>query len=204
TMAILENIRRQTTVLILIIGLALFAFVISGVFTGNDMGGGVKVGSAIAEINGDEVPIDQFRRNVDAFSRMAGVPPSSMQVVNQVWEREIRNTILNQQFEKLGIDVGHDQIIDYLRTVPTYAQNPEFQNSNGVFDPNKFRGAVADWKANNPGRYSLWLQDEQAIIQNAKEQVYINVIRARLGATVKAEELEHQLADDKIDTKYVQ
>lgn len=202
-MAILENIRRQTTVLILIIGLALFAFVISGVFTGNDMGGGVKVGSAIAEINGDEVPIDQFRRNVDAFSRMAGVPPSSMQVVNQVWEREIRNTILNQQFEKLGIDVGHDQIIDYLRTVPTYAQNPEFQNSNGVFDPNKFRGAVADWKANNPGRYSLWLQDEQAIIQNAKEQVYFNLIRAGVGATLKEGELEYKLANDKIDIKYV-
>lgn len=189
--------------LILIIGLALFAFVISGVFTGNDMGGGVKVGSAIAEINGDEVPIDQFRRNVDAFSRMAGVPPSSMQVVNQVWEREIRNTILNQQFEKLGIDVGHDQIIDYLRTVPTYAQNPEFQNSNGVFDPNKFRGAVADWKANNPGRYSLWLQDEQAIIQNAKEQVYFNLIRAGVGATLKEGELEYKLANDKIDIKYV-
>lgn len=202
-MAILENIRRQTTVLILIIGLALFAFVISGVFTGNDMGGGVKVGSAIAEINGDEVPIDQFRRNVDAFSRMAGAPASSMQVVNQVWEREVRNTILNQQFEKLGIDVGHDQIIDYLRTIPTYSQNPEFQNANGLFDANRFRAAVADWKANNPARYSFWLQDEQAIIQNAKEQIYFNLIRAGVGSTLKEGELEYKLANDKIDIKYV-
>ena len=39
-MAILENIRKRTTVLILIIGMALFAFVISGVFTGNDFAGG--------------------------------------------------------------------------------------------------------------------------------------------------------------------
>src|SRR5690606_37957263 len=168
-MAILENIRKQTTVLILIIGMALFAFVISGVFSGNDMGGGAKVGSAIAEINRDEVPIDQFRRNVDAFSRMAGAPASSMQVMNQVWEREIRNTILDQQFGELGIDVGHDQIIDYLSTIPTYSQNPEFQNANGLFDANRFRAAVADWKANNPARYNLWLQDERAIIQNAKE-----------------------------------
>ena len=202
-MAILENIRKQTTVLILIIGMALFAFVISGVFSGNDMGGGAKVGSAIAEINGDEVPIDQFRRNVDAFSRMAGAPASSMQVVNQVWEREIRNTILDQQFGELGIDVGHDQIIDYLRTIPTYSQNPEFQNANGLFDANRFRAAVADWKANNPARYNLWLQDERAIIQNAKEQVYFNLIRAGVGATLKEGELEYKLANDKIDIKYV-
>ncbi|MEM8765598.1 MAG: SurA N-terminal domain-containing protein, partial [Bacteroidota bacterium] len=45
-MAVLENIRKRTTVLILIIGLALFAFVISGVFTSNDFGG-AKVGSAV-------------------------------------------------------------------------------------------------------------------------------------------------------------
>ena len=50
-MAILENIRKRTTVLILIIGMALFAFVISGIFTGNDFAGS-KVGSAVGEING--------------------------------------------------------------------------------------------------------------------------------------------------------
>lgn len=203
-MAILENIRKQTTVLILIIGLALFAFVISGVFSGNgDMGGGGKVGSSIAEINGDEIPVDQFRRSVEAFSRMAGASASSMQVVNQVWEREVRNTILDQQFEKLGIDVGHDQIIDYIKTIPNYVQNPEFQNANGIFDVNKFRAAVADWKANNPARYSLWLQDEQAIMQNAKEQVYFNLVRAGVGATLKEGELDYKLTNDKIDIKYV-
>lgn len=68
-MAVLENIRKRTTVLILIIGLALFAFVISGVLS-NDMGGGAKVGSSVGEVNGDEISIDQFRRNVEAYSKM--------------------------------------------------------------------------------------------------------------------------------------
>src|SRR5690606_33469889 len=94
-------------------------------------------------------------------------------------------------------------IIDYLRTIPTYSQNPEFQNANGLFDANRFRAAVADWKANNPARYSFWLQDEQAIIQNAKEQIYFNLIRAGVGSTLKEGELEYKLANDKIDIKYV-
>ncbi|MDO6601136.1 peptidylprolyl isomerase [Arenibacter palladensis] len=201
-MAILENIRKRTTVLILIIGLALFAFVISGVFSSNDLGGG-KVGSSVAEINGDEISIDQFRRDVEAYSRMAGPTASSMQLVNQVWDRQVRNTILAQQFEELGINIEQDQIINYIKTIPSYVQNPEFHNASGVFDENKFREAVADWKANNPGRYALWLQDEQAIIQNAKEQTYFNLIKAGVGSTLKEGELDYKLANDKVDIKYV-
>ncbi|SHI93149.1 peptidyl-prolyl cis-trans isomerase D [Arenibacter nanhaiticus] len=201
-MAVLESIRKRTTVLILIIGLALFAFVISGVFSNGGMGDG-KVGSSIAEVNGEEVSIDQFRRQVESMSRMAGPNASSLQVVNQVWENEVRSLLLAQQFEDLGIEIEQDQIINYVKTIPNYVQNPEFHNSNGVFDENVFRGAVADWKANNPARYSMWLQDEAAIIQNAKEQTYFNLIRAGLGATLKEGELEYKLANDKVDVKYV-
>ncbi|NKI26070.1 peptidylprolyl isomerase [Arenibacter sp. 6A1] len=201
-MAVLESIRKRTTVLILIIGLALFAFVISGVFSNGGMGGG-KVGSSIAEVNGEEVSIDQFRRQVENMSRMAGPNASSLQVVNQVWENEVRSLLLAQQFEDLGIEIEQDQIINYVKTIPNYVQNPEFHNSNGVFDENVFRGAVADWKANNPARYNMWLQDEAAIIQNAKEQTYFNLIRAGLGATLKEGELEYKLANDKVDVKYV-
>jgi len=70
-MAILENIRKRTTVLILIIGMALFAFVISGIFTSNDLGGG-KIGSAVGEINGEPISIDDFRQRVERISRRSG------------------------------------------------------------------------------------------------------------------------------------
>ena len=53
-MAVLEKIRQRTTVLILIIGLALFAFVISGVFT-NSGSGSPMGGSAIGSVNGEEI-----------------------------------------------------------------------------------------------------------------------------------------------------
>jgi peptidyl-prolyl cis-trans isomerase D len=47
------------------------------------------------------------------------------------------------------------------------------------------------------------LQDEQAIIQNAKEQTYFNLIKAGVGSTLKEGELEYKLANDKVDIKYV-
>ena len=202
-MAILENIRKRTTVLILIIGLALFAFVISGVFTSSDFGTAGKVGSTVAEINGEEISVDAFREKID-FASQNSRNSSSLQLVNQVYDQEVRNTILGQQFEDLGIDIEQDQIMNYIKTIPGYSQSPQFQDESGIFDENKFRDFIEDMKANaSDGRYARWLQTEKSIIQSAKEQAYFNLIKAGVGATLKEGELEYKLANNKVDLKYV-
>ncbi|GAB5475038.1 MAG: peptidylprolyl isomerase [Maribacter sp.] len=202
-MAILENIRKRTTILILIIGMALFAFVISGVFTSSNFGAGGKVGSTVAEINGNEVSIDAFRQKVEAASRRVGPNASSMQTINQVWDQEVRNSILGEQFEDLGINIEEDQIMNYIKTMPGYNQAPQFQNEDGIFDENKFREFISEMSVNNPQQYELWLQDEQNIIQSSKEQTYFNLVKAGVGATLKEGELEYKLANDKVDMQYV-
>ncbi|MEA1785601.1 SurA N-terminal domain-containing protein [Arenibacter sp. GZD96] len=201
-MAILENIRKRTTILILIIGLALFAFVISGVFSADGLSG-AKVGSTVGEINGDELSIEDFRLQVESASRRTGPTASSLQVVNQVWENEVRRTILGQQFDDLGIDVGPDQIINFIKTIPSYGQNPQFLNDNGVFDENLFKEFIANLRINNPDQYRFWLQDEKAIIQSAKEQLYFNLIKSGIGATLQEGELDYKLANDKVDIQFV-
>ncbi|WP_165748199.1 peptidylprolyl isomerase [Cellulophaga sp. Z1A5H] len=201
-MAILDKIRRKTTILILIIGLALFAFVVSGIFSTNAFSG-AKVGSSVADVNGEEVSIDGFREQVEVASKSYGASASSMQIVNNVYEQNVRNAVLDQQFEKLGIVVEQDQIVNFLRTNPTYSQLPQFLNENGVFDESKFINFIADLKKNNPAGYQQWLQEEKNIIRAAKEQIYFNLIRAGVGTTLKEGELDYKLANDKLDISYV-
>ncbi|WP_127138217.1 peptidylprolyl isomerase [Flagellimonas oceanensis] len=200
-MAILENIRKRTTVLILIIGLALFAFVISGVFSSNNFSGG-KVGSSVAEVNGENIPIDEFRAQVETASRRYGPSVTSTQLVNMVYDQEVRKTILDQQFEDLGIDVESDQIIEFVRT-SGYAQIPDFQDENGVFNEQVFKSAIADWRANDPLRYDAWLQDEASIIQAAKERMYFNLVKGGVTATLAEGEMNYDMANDKVDMQYI-
>jgi len=200
-MAILENIRKRTTVLILIIGMALFAFVISGVFTGNDFAGG-KIGSTIAEINGEPISREDFTKKLEQAQRQLGPNFSSTQLVNRVYDQEIRGTILNQQFEKLGIDVESDQIVDFIKNTG-YAQDPSFQDENGVFNVEVFKTTIADWKETNPLLYDNWLEIEKQVMQSAKEQIYFNLIKAGTGATLAEGEFDYKLANDKIDFQYV-
>lgn len=201
-MAVLEKIRQRTTVLILIIGMALFAFVISGVFTNNGASGPLG-GSAIGAVNDQEIGIEDFRLKLEAAAQRSGANATTIQLVNQVWNSELRKTILNQEIENLGISVEGDQIMSFIKNTPTYASQPEFQDENGIFNESLFIAAVADWKTNNPYRYSLWLEDEKAIMQTAKEQRYFNLIKGGVGVTLEEGKFDYELANDKVDISYV-
>jgi peptidyl-prolyl cis-trans isomerase D len=126
-----------------------------------------------------------------------------MQLVSSVWNQMERNTILGQQIEDLGISIEQDQIINVIKSSPGIAQNPQFLDENGIFDEVKFRDFILELKINAPAQYNDWLQDEQSIIQGAKEQTYFNLIRAGVGATLKEGELDYKLTTDKVDIKYV-
>lgn len=200
-MAILENIRKRTTVLILIIGLALFAFVISGIFTSDGLSGG-KVGSSVGEVNGEEISIDAFRARVERASRGNTGGMSSLQIVNSVWNQLVRSTILSQQMEGLGIAIESDQIINVIQSNPGISQNPQFLDENGNFSELRFREFLAELRANAPAQYQDWLQDEEAIIQSAREQTYFNLIRAGVGATLNEGKADYELANDKVSIQY--
>ncbi len=201
-MAILDRIRKKTTILILIVGLALFAFVISGIFSANTFSG-TKVGSSVAEVNGTDISIDDFRAKVDIATRNSGASNTSMQIINAVYEKEIRSALLEQQFDELRISVEQDQIVDYLRASPSYSQLPQFLNEEGAFDENKFIELITNLKENNPLGYQDWLQTEKSIIQNTKENIYFNLIKSGLGTTPKEVEMAYKLANDRIDINYV-
>lgn len=201
-MAILENIRKRTTVLILIIGMALFAFVISDVLTRGGFGSG-KTGSSVGEVNGEVISIDEFRRQMEAAEAQMGGQATATQIVNRVWDQTVRNTIMTQKFEELGIEIQQDQIMELIRNNPNFTQNPQFQDEDGFFDEDAFRNFITELRVNQPQQYQLWLQTEDALIRSAKEQTYFDLVRAGVGATLKEGEVDYRLANDKVDIRYV-
>lgn len=199
-MAVLEKIRSRSIFLIIVIGLALFAFVISGVFS-ND-GGTMK--TTVGEVNGEAISRQDFALKVENMSRRYGANASTIQVVNQVWDQEVRGIVLEQQLEELGINIEKDQILNVVKANPEISSNPNFQNEAGVFDEGKFIEFIADLKANNPMGYEQWKMQEDVLINASREQSYFNLVKAGVGATLKEGELAYHLENDKVDVNYVQ
>ena len=110
--------------------MALFAFVISGVLDGNSNSAGPT--DPIAIINEEEIDLELFRFQVEQTERNYGF--STLQAVRTVWDQSIQNTILNQQFETLGIDAGREQIEQIVSQNPSFVSDERFLNEFGIFD----------------------------------------------------------------------
>ena len=145
-MAVLGKIRQRSIFLILVIGMALFAFVISGVFDGSSSNTGPT--DPIAVVNDEEIDVMFFRQMVEQTERTYNY--STLQSVNLVWNQALRNTIFDQEFKKLGIDAGKDQLEQIISSDEAVINNPNFQNEAGFFD----FGIFTDYKIRDQW---LWL-----------------------------------------------
>ncbi len=209
-MAILNKIRQQSLVLIFVIAMALFAFILSGLFDGSTSFSG-KSQNVIATINGEDINRDDFMNKVEIAQRQSQGQGSSLQVMNRVWDQELRNAIMETQYNNLGLVVERDQMRDLLKLSLTSFE--EFKDADGLFDENKLNEFIANLKAISPEStllngapidYLSWTNYETTIAAGGRQQTYFNLIKAGVIGTLAEGELEYKLENDKVDIKFVQ
>ncbi len=198
-MAILNSIRKRGIFLILIIALALFAFILSDVLTKGSTG--PKGQDTIATVNGTDISRQSFMEEVEATQRSMGPNANTGQAMNMVWERELRKTIMDQQIEKAGITVEKAQIDNALKNA--LANNPTFLNEAGEVDEGKIQEYIASVKASSPQMYSQWLNFEENIADGVLQTTYYNMIKGGLRTTVTEAEQDYHFQNDNLNLQYV-
>tara|TARA_R110002049_G_scaffold95397_2_gene234264 strand:+ start:1753 stop:3882 length:2130 start_codon:yes stop_codon:yes gene_type:complete len=200
-MAVLNKIRQRSLFLIIIIALALFSFVLADLFKNSDALT-AKSQNIVATINGKDILREDFLQKVETAQRQAGPSATSTQVMNRVWEQEVRQAVMETQYEALGISIEKDQMRDLLKTA--LATSPEFLNEAGLFDENKLNEYIANLKETSPAGFESWVNYEKQVANNALQQNYFNLVKAGLTGTLAEGELEHKLEGNKVDIKFVQ
>ena len=187
--------------MIIIIALALFSFVLADVIRNGGMASQSSQ-NVIATVNGNEISREEFAREVEAFERNMGNSMSTTQAVNRIWEQKLRQVILEEEVEKLGIRAGEAQVTQLVRS--QMANNPNFMNEAGMFDENRLREYVANLKETSPQAYEQWQQFTSNLAQTAKMNSYYNMVGAGVGATLLEGEQAYRLQNDNINMKFVQ
>lgn len=200
-MAVLGKIRQQSVFLIVIIAMALFAFVFMDVIDGGGFTSN-KEQNTIATINGNDISRVDFVRKVENALRNMGANATNLQASNAVWNNELRAVLLNEQIENLGLQLSDEQLQTILSQ--NLSGNPTFSNQAGIFDPFKLQEYLADVKVNAPEQYQQFVEFEKSISQTALEQTYYNMVRAGLAATSFEGKKEYKLENDKVDIEFVQ
>lgn len=200
-MAVLNKIRQRSVFLIIIIALALFSFVLADVIRNGGLSSQDSQ-NVIATVNGEEIGREEFARDVETFERNMGRNISTTQAVNRVWDQKLREVILTEEIEKLGIRAGEGQVTNLVRS--QMAGNPNFTNEAGMFDENRLREYVANLRETSPQAYEQWQNFTSNLAKTAKLNSYYNMVSAGVGATLIEGEQAYRMKNDNINMKFVQ
>jgi hypothetical protein len=207
-MAILNTIRGKSSVLIIVIGMALFSFVFAELIKSGDSFGAEQ--TVVANVNGIDIERDDFMNKVESTERQNAGARSNIQSMNLVWDTELRRVVLKNQFNKVGISVERDQMRSLLRN--NLISFDEFLNTDGLFDDNKLNEFIANLKEISPEtsplqgnliNYDAWVNFENTIAQNGLESSYFNLINSGLRSTLFDGKTNYHFQNDNADIKFL-
>jgi len=194
-MAILGKIRSQGLFLIIIIALALFAFIIGdlirqGSFSSEDQ-------NVVGYVGDTELSRQEFSNQVEAtMNQRAGM--TTVQAANVVWDQQVRDAVLREQINAAGLKVTDEQISDYLKAA--YSRFPQFQDENGQFSNTLFAQYVNQAATQNP---QGWQQDLDNAGNQVRQQLLFTLLKSGVIGTTADGEFAYRLENDKRDFQFV-
>ena len=166
-MGLMTSMRtRMHVVLWALLALFLLSMTVGGLVGGaniiDQIFGRVNPSTAIGIVNGEKIDPVLFSRNVGSRIdqiRASGQPITDQQLSqarSQVWNDLIREIIVSQTIEEMGITASDEEVLYHLKNNPPsfLKSSPNFQ-TNGQFDPVKYEEAI-----NNP-EGDEWFSIEQ-------------------------------------------
>ena len=154
-MAALGQIRKKGAFLVIVIGLALFAFVAEEAFRSCETTRN-QSRQQVAEINGKKISVQDFQALVDEYSEVIkmsqGVENISdaqlTAVKDQVWQQLLSDELLKAETDKLGLTVTDQE----LQNVISEGKNqmlmstPFVNQQTGRFDYSSLQKFISEYK----------------------------------------------------------
>lgn len=205
-MATLEKIRSKAGLLVLVVGLALFAFII-GDFLNSGSTYFRQTQERVAKVDGEVIKIQDYQDRVDEMSEMykmqsgsTNVPEEYMNQIRQsVFDAMVQEIVLDEATDKLGMGVSSEELFDMVQgenISPMIQQMPMFVNpQTGQFDKAALLNFLktiesdnaaypADQQAQLEQARRFWLFWEKNIKRQRLEQKYSTLLSKAVSANV--------------------
>ena len=208
-MATIERIRKRSGLLIVIVFVALMAFVLGDLFRsgGSSMFSDPNV---IGSVNGRDVTRKELNEKIEELR--AGNPSqyentSNIQLANFVWNALVTDEVLAAELEASDMLVSAEEIAMDIMSNPNVRQN--FSNEQGQFDRNLFDNYLGQVRANRDANeqmtemWNQWLAFEKAVSNQAKNFKFNTAIEKALFMPTALAEVQTVRGDAQHPAQYV-
>jgi peptidyl-prolyl cis-trans isomerase D len=148
----MRSIRANTKWVMLVMAVAFAAWLVLDWVRQKDQAATLGVNPVVATINGQEVRNSRWSESYSfAIDRARAMSGRSLndeevrQIESEAWEAMIQDILVEQEIERLGIEVTETEIRQAFRTnpPPDLIRHPAFQ-TNGTFDYSKYQDFFRD------------------------------------------------------------
>ncbi len=220
-MATLQRIRNHGLFLLIIVGLAMLAFIL-----GDALNSGSsfmnKSREYIGEIEGQKIHYTEYESAVEQLTEVYKIESGRSdfdedmhaQIRNQVWQMLVAKYTLQDQAKQIGMDITSDELYELCAGAKPHqliTSRRMFAGQNGQFDRNiliNFLASIemdsenAEQAANLKQAKNYWMYWENAVRLTAMQEKYVGLIQNMLTANNLDAKFAAQAKQTKVNVDY--
>ncbi len=217
-MAIIGSIRKRGTLIVVIVGLSLGAFILGGaqnLFVTNN--------NTVASFNGNKFPVEKYQQQLEEKKAFVSMLNPGMELdeatedalKDEVWEDLLRQFVYEKQYSVVGLKIGEEELNDLFvgETVDPSIKQQFVNQQTGKFDPNlvqqyaqQFEDAsqvpqdkIDEWNA----RKAYWGYLQNKIKNDRYSNKYMNMVTKGLYVTTKEASSMYKANNDRANVRFV-
>ncbi|MBN1199757.1 MAG: SurA N-terminal domain-containing protein [Bacteroidales bacterium] len=207
-MAIIGTIRKHSALAVIIVGVAIAAFVI-GDFGKKQSRSTNNIGA----VNGDDISYVDFNNKVEEnleYQRESSGSDKvseemTYQVRQNVWNTLIRNLVTGDELDKLGMTVSPEELFEQVqgrnphRYILQYFSDPQ----TGQYNPAAVLNYLRKLDQMEPKAKTQWLQFEKAIKEDRLETKFNELISKSYYVPKQILRKQYELDNRSLDIRYI-
>lgn len=179
-MAVIGKIRKHYGLLVIVIGVALVAFILGDLGKNNN-----QRTTNVGTIDGEQISYQDFNTRYEQYventKQQSNTQPSNddlYSIRNQTWNQLVKENIMNKEFDELGLVVSPDELFDQIQgNKPHSAVVQNFTNpETGKFDRDMVLKYLQNLNNLPQAQKDMWLNFERYIKEDRLNTKYTNLI----------------------------
>ena len=204
-MALIGKIRKNFWFVLILLGLALAAFILMDMTSaGNAAGGATSM--TMGSVAGEKINYGEFQRTESAY--YGGSQGDLFSKRNSIWDFFVERALLNKEAGSLGLSVSKEELMDLQ-----FGPNQSDIVKNNWTDPqtgqlnqaslNEFKRVIEDQEDMNPQFRAYWAEQEKQIIKQSVQGKLNSLINKSVYTPNWLAEETHKMDNTKVDFNFI-
>ncbi len=207
-MAVIGRIRKRSGLIVIVVGIALAAFVLGDLLRNNP-----RRKNYVGVINDEKVSYIEFSKKVDEAIEMQKQNKQKDQLSQDeifrarqnTWDQIVYKTIMGEEFDKLGLVVTSDELFELVQGnhphpfIQQYFVDPE----TGGYNPALVLNYLRNLNQMEQAQINQWLNFEKAIKQDQLRTKYNTLVSRGLYMPRTFSEMKYQQSETEALTRII-